>query len=115
MIGNKTSGYKESSLGIEKYYVEGTNVYKEVLGERVLQSDKSTNVFDGYLSVDKIMDLLHDQEYIYEENHYDFQIDEVYVKIIVANDNIASIEINNASNNYLLEFSNVNEVEELNY
>lgn len=115
MRGNETSGYKESVLGIEKYYVNGVQIYKDVLGERVLVTDKDTNVYNGYLSVDKIMELIQDEDYVQNGNEYVFQIGTVYVKINVANDNIATIEIIEGNSNYLLEFSNVNDVKELNY
>lgn len=115
MLGNETTGYKESALGIEKYYLNGMQIYKDVLGEKVLQLDKTTNVYNSYLSVDYIMDLIEGKEAIINDNQYDFQIDSVYVKISIANDNIAKIEVIDGNNNYLLEFSNVNEVNELNY
>ena len=115
MLANETIGYKESSMGIEKYYINGMQIYKDVLGERVLQADKNTDVYNGYLSVDKIMDLLTGQNYNYSDNQYDFQINEVYVKISVAEDNISKIEILNGNDNYLLEFSSVNEINSLNY
>lgn len=115
MRGNETIGYKESSLGIEKYYVNGVQIYKDVLGEKVLVTDKDINVYNGYLSVDKIMELIQGEEYIQNGNEYDFQIGDVYVKINVANDNIATIEVIEGNSNYLLEFSNVNEVDELDY
>lgn len=115
MLGNETSGYKESSLGIEKYYLNGMQIYKEVLGERVLMSSQSVDVYNGYLSVDKIMELIVDKQYMKNENQYDFQIEEVYVKISVENDNINKIEITDGDSTYTLEFSNVNEIKELNY
>ncbi|MBE6155868.1 MAG: hypothetical protein E7164_03820 [Firmicutes bacterium] len=115
MMGNETTGYKESVLGIEKYYLNGVQIYKDELGNRVLQEDKTTNVYNGYLSVDKIIELLEGQTYTKFDNEYRFQINGVYVKIVVANDNIARIEIIEGDNNYLLEFSNVNEIKELNY
>ena len=115
MLGNETSGYKESALGIEKYYLVGTQIYKDVLGEKILQANLSTNVYNGFLSIDHIMNLLEGKEYIKVDNQYDFQIEDVYVRIIVLEDNIAKIQITESSNNYLLEFSNVNEVKELNY
>ena len=115
MLGNETSGYKESVLGIEKYYIVGTQIYKEVLGERILVTDKDTNVYNGYLSIDKIMEMIFEKEYTKSENEYTFQIDAIYVKMRIANDNIVQIEIVDGNNNYLLEFSNVNEIKELNY
>jgi len=115
MFGNETLGYKESQSGIEKYYVKGTEIYKEVLGDRVLVTDKSLNVYNNYLSVDYIMDMLTDAEYTYQDNQYGFQINDVYVKIVLGVDNIKKIEITDQNNNYLLEFSNVNEITELTY
>ncbi|MBE6148677.1 MAG: hypothetical protein E7167_04260 [Firmicutes bacterium] len=115
MLGNETVGYKESAMGIEKYYVKGVQIYKDVLGEKVLVTDKDVNVYNGLLSVDKIIELINNNEYTQSDNEYNFQIEALCVKISVAHENIAKIEIIDGNNNYLLEFSNVNEVEELNY
>lgn len=115
MFGNQTKGYKESVGGIEKYHVKGTDIYKEVLEEEILVTDKTLNVYNNYLSVDYIMDMIADYECIIEDNKYTFQIDAVYVKIILGIDNIEQIEIIENDNSYLLEFSNVNEITELTY
>ncbi|MBQ6840991.1 MAG: hypothetical protein IJO63_02620 [Bacilli bacterium] len=113
MLGNETIGYKESAQGIERYIVRGVKIYKNQLGEITEQYDKTVNVYNGYLSVDKIMELLEGKDYIQSDNQYDFQIDNVYVKILVSEYNISSIEIIEGDNSYLLQFDNVNEIKEL--
>lgn len=115
MMGNETVGYKESELGIQKYYVRGTQIYEMVVGENVLVEDKTTNVYDGFLSVDKIMEKIEVLEYTQNNNEYNFQTDDFYVKMVVNDDNITKIEIEVSNIKYLLEFSNINEVTELNY
>ncbi len=115
MFGNETTGYKETASGIEKYLVRGTKIYKINMGEIIEQYNVSTNVYNGYLSVDRIMDLIEGVEYEQNDNQYTFQIESIYVKILVDEYNITSIEVVDGDSNYLLEFDNVNEIKELTY
>ena len=108
MLGNETVGMKESVEGIFKYYLNGKEIYQEVLGERILVEDKTTFVYNNYLSVDHIMEMLFDIEYQNDGNEYTFQINEIYVKITLEGNNIAMIEITELNDSYVLKFSDVN-------
>lgn len=110
MLVNETKGIKETVNGREEYYLKGKEIYKVVFGENVLVTDKTTSVYNNYLSVDHIMEMIADYEYTKVDNEYNFQIDEIYVKIVTGVDNIIKIEIIESNNSYLLEFSNVNKI-----
>ena len=55
IVNNVNSGYKESNMGIIKYYLDETGVYQELAGNKVLISNLYENLNSSYFSLQDVL------------------------------------------------------------
>ena len=105
-------GYKETGDLIEKFYIKNGNVYRDILGS--LEPVDYDFEDENYLNVQFIFDKI-GNDYIYDNDIFTFENDDLYGKIYVDGKRINKIEIVHQNINYLLEFSNVGEIIKIDY
>lgn len=92
----ETVGYKESSLGIQKYYINENTVYELVNNNKIMEISLENMVYDHNLDISIILDNLEDKNIqeidnnlMYNDNIYDIKIkkDDLKIEINILNEN----------------------------
>ena len=114
--GNKNkeyeAGYKETSMGVIKYYVDASGIYEEKLNEKIPLTNLYENLDINYLNLENLLNILNDKDFILKENNldlkYEYNTDNIIYEIIISKDNIIkAINISNIDYNYNLVFNNI--------
>lgn len=92
----ETVGYKESSLGIQKYYINENTVYELANNNKIMEISLENMIYDHNLDISSILDNLEDKDIqeidnslIYNDNIYDIKIkkDDLKIEINILNEN----------------------------
>lgn len=103
--------YLENSEGLSKYYLKNGQVYLLNL-DNLLESDI---ILPKYFDLKDLFSLLVMENMQIIDGNFVFAISDIYVKILAKDNVIYQIEIKENDNNILLEFSNVNQKEKIDY
>lgn len=108
---NIESGYKESDNTIIKYLKENDVIYKIGLENKEEFTDLYAKINADYLNVNYIYNLINDLSFQINDKEYIYTLDNNISIVVKTNDiNISKITINDNSNYYELEFSNIGKV-----
>lgn len=113
---NKIALTREDINGLEKLYIENDLLYKYYLGEKSI-TDYEIN-HETYLDIDYIFDNINESSLEYTENgdtlEIEFSINDCYGKMYISNKNINKIEIFEDVQTYILEYTNIGAITEIN-
>lgn len=104
-------GYKESSDGIIKYYVDESGTYSLVMGQEEVLDNLYEEDYFLYLDLSYLYDEIKDYSYLTEENDdittLTYTLSDKKITIIYDTDNITNINIESGVDSYTLEFTNI--------
>lgn len=117
-INDIDSGYKTTSSGIIKYYIDSTGIYSEFNNEKTLIDNLYENINVNYLDLNYLFNTVNALEmtedncdcvypvYVYKDdiNTYKISLKEF---LNSENNNISSIEVSSNNYNYNLTFRNI--------
>lgn len=109
-LNKEKTGYKETNEGIIKYYINDDKYYYVENG--VLVETEKENIYEESFDLNIIFDKISNINPIINNDSYVFENETIYVKILLDDNHISSIEVNN---DIRLEFYNINKLEQINY
>ena len=113
LLNDKSTGYFENSDGIKRYIIDNKQEYFVNFG--ILSETSYDEKFDTFFNVSYIFNLIKDHFPIVVDNVYNYKIEDNYIKILVDDSNIKTIEVSWADNNYVLEFSSIGQIKNIEY
>ena len=99
------SGYKETSQGVIKYYIDNTGTYEEKLNEKIPLSNLYENLDYNYINLDNLLNNIASYELILISSDVDLTyaktINNITWRIIINKNKIKSININKSNDEEL--------------